>query len=113
MKINTKLKLACTFFCSFLIIYLSFVHATPTIQASNPTYKQTTTNVNFRSLASTSSNVIRKLSTGTKLKVVGNIDDFYIVQLATNEVGLVHKDYTKASSAAPSGAYTYTNMRKN
>ena len=112
MKINTKFKLATMFSCSFLILFLSFIHAAPTIQANNPAYKQTTTSVNFRSLASTSSNVIRKLSTGTKLKVVGSIDNFYIVQLSTNEVGLVYKDYTTSSSIGPSGASTYTNIRK-
>lgn len=113
MKINTKFKLAGMFCCSFLIIFLSFIHAAPTIQANNPKYMQTTTNVNFRSLASTSSNVIRKLSQGTKLKVVGSIDNFYIVQLSTNEVGVVYKDYTTTSSTGPSNASTYTNIRKN
>lgn len=113
MKINTKFKLAAMFCCSFLIIFLSFIYAAPTVQANNPKYMQTTTHVNFRSLASTSSNVIRKLSTGTKLKVVGSIDNFYIVQLSTNEVGVVHKDYTTSSSTGPSGASTYTNIRKN
>jgi len=113
MKINTKFKLATMFCCSFLIIFLSFIHAAPSIQANNPKYMQTTTTVNFRSLASTSSNIIRKLSTGTKLKVVGSIDNFYIVQLSTNEVGVVHKDYAVSSSIVPSGATTYTNIRKN
>ena len=112
MKINTKLKLISMFFCSFLIISLTFLQAAPSIQASNPTYMQTTTNVNFRSLASTASNIIRKLSAGTKLKVVGSIDNFHIVQLSTDEVGLVHKDYAKASATAPSGASTYTNLGK-
>lgn len=112
MKINTKFKLGTFFLCSFLIIFLSFIYAAPTITANNPTYMQTTTTVNFRSLASTSSNIIKRLSSGTKIKMVGSIDSYYIVQLSTNEIGLVHKDYTKSSTSGPNGASTYTNIGK-
>lgn len=112
MKINTKFKFVSTFFFSFLIIYLSFVYAASSIEANNPIYMQTTTTVNFRSLASTSSKIVKRLSSGTKLKVVGSIDNYYIVQLSSNDVGLVHKDYTKSSSSGPTNALTYTNIGK-
>ncbi|MBR5227146.1 MAG: SH3 domain-containing protein [Clostridia bacterium] len=95
---------------SFFITISTFIFAATT--ASNPTYGVTSSNVNFRSMATTSSTVIRQLSKGTKLKLVGNIDNFYIVQLTTNEVGLVYKDYIKSSSEALTEALSYTNLGK-
>jgi uncharacterized YkwD family protein len=42
--------------------------------------------------------------------MVGKIDNFYIVQLDTNEIGVVSKDYVKSTSSSPKGAKTYTSM---
>lgn len=54
-----------------------------------------TERVNFRKTANTeSSSIIRTLPQNTKLKLVGDIDNFYIAFLDNNEVGLISKDYT-------------------
>ena len=54
-----------------------------------------TERVNFRKTAHTeSSSIIRTLPQNTKVKLVGDIDNFYIAFLDNNEVGLISKDYT-------------------
>ena len=54
-----------------------------------------TERVNFRKTANTeSSSIIRTLPQNTKVKLVGDIDNFYIAFLDNNEVGLISKDYT-------------------
>jgi len=76
----------------------------------NPKYGTLTARTNFRTKPSTSSSVISVLSKGTNVKMVGESNNFYIVQLGNNQVGYVSKDYVKASNSAPSGASTYTNI---
>ncbi|MBQ8043024.1 MAG: SH3 domain-containing protein [Clostridia bacterium] len=94
------------------ILFISYitVYAYSSLTSFKPTYGTLTSNVNFRTTASTSTGKIRTLSKGTKIKMVGTIDNFYIVQLGTNEVGVVSKSYVKSSSTAPSGAKTYTRI---
>lgn len=54
-----------------------------------------TERVNFRKTANTEiSSIIRTLPQNTKVKLVGDIDNFYIAFLDNNEVGLISKDYT-------------------
>lgn len=54
-----------------------------------------TERVNFRKTANTeSSSIIRTLPQNTKVKLVGDINNFYIAFLDNNEVGLISKDYT-------------------
>jgi len=54
-----------------------------------------TERVNFRKTANIeSSSIIRTLPQNTKVKLVGDIDNFYIAFLDNNEVGLISKDYT-------------------
>lgn len=93
-------------------IFLSCVtvYAYSSLTSFKPTYGKLTSNVNFRTTASTSTGKIRTLSQGTAIKMIGTIDNFYIVQLGTNEIGVVSKDYVKSTSSAPSGAKTYTSM---
>lgn len=86
------------------------VYAYSSLTSYKPKYGKLTSNVNFRTTASTSTGKIRTLSQGTSVKMVGTIDNFYIVQLGTNEVGVVSKGYVKSASSAPSGAKTYTSM---
>ena len=50
---------------------------------------------------------------GTSVKMVGDLESFYIVQLGTNEVGVLSKSYVKSSSSAPKGAKTYTSVTVN
>ena len=78
-----------------LLIAFSTIFAS-TITHFSPEYGETTTNVNFRSMPETNYNsYIKTLKSGDKLKVVGTIDNYYIVQLETNEIGLVSKEYVK------------------
>lgn len=76
----------------------------------NPKYGTLTARTNFRTKPSTSSTIISVLSKGTNVKMVGEANNFYIVQLSNNQVGYVSKDYIKSSNNAPSGALTYTNI---
>ena len=69
-----------------------------------------TSRTNFREKPSTSSSVISVLAKNTQVKMVGEVSDFYIVQLGNNQVGYVSKNYVKKSSKVPSGAATYENM---
>lgn len=100
-------------FLSFLLLTTlflisSFVYAYSSLSNYKPKYGTLTENVNFRTTASTSTGKIRTLPKGTVVKMVANIDNFYIVQLGSNEIGVVAKSYVKSSSKAPSGAKTYT-----
>ncbi len=61
-----------------------------------PEYGFTTANVNLRKAPNSNySSFIRTLNPNTKVKVVGTVDNYYIVQLENNEVGLLYKDYVK------------------
>lgn len=96
----------------FSILFVSSltVYAYSSLTSFKPTYGTLTSNVNFRTTASTTTGKIRTLSKGTAVKMVGTIDTFYIVQLGTNEIGVLSKSYIKSSSSAPKGAKTYTSM---
>lgn len=102
----------CTLGLMLVLSYSTLVFYATTLDAFNPKYGVTNANVNFRQMATTNSNVIKELSKGTKLKLVGTINNFYIVQLSGNEVGLVYKDYVDSASVAPTNASTYTNLGK-
>lgn len=57
-------------------------------------YAVTTDRVNLRkNTAINSSSVIKTLNKNDNLRIINEIDNFYIVQLTTNEFGLVSKDY--------------------
>ena len=105
-------KLRKIFISIFLSIFIfsSNVIGYTTVSNFNPKYGTLTARTNFRTKPSTSSNVISVLSKGTGVKMVGESNNFYIVQLGNNQVGYISKDYVKTSSTAPSGASTYTNM---
>jgi len=94
----------------FTLIFITstVVYAYSSLTSFKPQYGILTSNVNFRTTASTSSGKIRTLSKGTTVKMVGTIDNFYVVQLGTNEVGVVSRSYVKSGSSAPKGAKTYT-----
>ena len=53
----------------------------------------TTANVNLRSGASTSTAVIKTLSTGTKVTCLGKNGSFYLVQTADGTQGYVYSSY--------------------
>ncbi len=95
-----------------IILFISSitVYAYSSLTSYKPKYGTLTSNVNFRTTASTSTGKIRVLSKGTTVKMVATLDNFYIVQLGTNEVGVLSKSYIKTSSSAPKGAKTYTSI---
>ena len=95
---------------TILFIFSISVYAYSSLTSYKPKYGTLTANVNFRTTASTSTGKIRTLSKGTSIKMVATIDNFYIVQLGTNEIGVVSKNYVKTASSAPKGAKTYTSM---
>lgn len=103
-------KIFIIFILTILFISTISVYAYSSLSSYKPKYGTLTANVNFRTTASTSSGKIRTLSTGTSIKIVGTIDNFYIVQLATNEIGVLSKNYVKTASSAPKGAKTYTSV---
>lgn len=86
-----------------IILVIIFAMIFSTIFAANishfaPEYGITTANVNFRKAPNTDySSFIRTLAPNTKVKIIGSIDNFYIIQLETNEVGIIYKDYTKVT----------------
>ena len=90
-----------------LLIAFSTIFAA-TITHFAPEYAKTTANVNLRSSPTTDySSYIKTLSVNTPLKLVGTIDNFYIVQLENNEVGLVSKDYVDITGEKTEG-FIYT-----
>lgn len=84
-----------------MVILLSNIFAI-TIKSYKPQYGLTTDKVNFRSSTTLgTSTIIKQISKGVNIKMVGEIDSFYIVQLASNEVGLIAKDYVKTVTTVP------------
>ena len=108
--IQKRKYLFTTLILSLIFISCVTVYAYSSLTSFKPKYGTLTSNVNFRSIASTTSGKVRTLSKGTTIKMVGTIDTFYIVQLGTNEIGVVSKNYVKSTSSAPKGAKTYTSM---
>lgn len=111
MKNLKKLSFSIIFVLLLIVVFNS-IYAYSTLTNYAPKYGKLTERVNFRSIPTTSNNSIRVLAKGTSVKMVGDIDNFYIVQLGTNEVGLVYKSYVASISSAPKGASTYTMITK-
>lgn len=91
-------------------IFSPSILAYTNVKNFNPKYGTLTARTNFRTKPSTSSTVISVLTKGSPVKMVGEANNFYIVQLSNNQVGYISKDYIKSSNTAPSGALTYTNI---
>lgn len=83
----------------------------------------TTASVNLRAGASTSTNTIRTLSTGTKVRALGKNNGFYLVSTTDGTQGFVSSKYlsknaTSSSSSGSTSSYktktvtaSYVNMR--
>ena len=86
-----------------LIVTVVFILVFSTIFAASithfaPEYGVTTANVNLRNKPTSDySSFVRTLDPNTKVKLVGSIDNYYIVQLENNEVGIISKDYAKVT----------------
>lgn len=80
----------------FILVFSTIFAATITHFA--PEYGVTTANVNLRKKPTSDySSFVRTLEPNTKIKLVGSIDNYYIVQLENNEVGIISKDYAKVT----------------
>ena len=80
----------------FILVFSTIFAATITHFA--PEYGVTTANVNLRNKPTSDySSFVRTLDPNTKVKLVGSIDNYYIVQLENNEVGIISKDYAKVT----------------
>lgn len=106
----TRKKMIALFFVFMIILLFSTILGSVT-KSYSPKYGTTTASLNFRSAPSTDkASIIKVLSKGIQVKMVAEVGSFYIVQIGTNEVGYVSKDYIKASSTPPSGAGTYYSL---
>lgn len=96
----------------FCFIFSSTIFAYSTSNYK-PKYGITTEKVNLRkSTIIDSTSKVKVLPQNTKLKIVGEISNFYIVQLIDNQVGLVSKDYIKVEGSSLEGAKTYESVYK-
>lgn len=78
-----------------------------------PKYAIATANVNFRTQPNTNkSSIIKVVPKNTPYKIVGSVQDFYIVQLQSNEVGFISKKYTKIQGSSLSKAKVYESVAK-
>lgn len=103
-------KLFILFAFVLMIVLLSNIFAV-TIQSYKPKYGKTTAKLNFRSMATVGpTGIIKVLNKGDYVKMVGEIDNFYVVQLSTNQVGLVYKSYITQISTPPPNAKIYTSI---
>lgn len=93
-------RLLILFSLMLMIILISNVFAVD-VKSYKPKYGITTSKVNFRTNSSTSGGIIRTLSTNTNVKIVGEMNNFYVVQLESNEIGFISKDYIKINSNVP------------
>ena len=103
---NTKNIIIVIIAIMFVILFSTIFAAT--ITHFSPEYGVTTANVNLRNKPNTDySSFISTLDPNTKIKLVGSIDNFYIVQLENNEVGIISKEYAKVTGENVN-ALTYT-----
>lgn len=102
-------KLFILFAFVLMVILISNIFAV-TIKSYKPKYGLTTDRVNFRSSTDTgASSVIKTINKSVNIKMVGEIDNYYIVQLTSNEIGLIAKSYVKETTTVPS-TKTYTSI---
>lgn len=111
MKKNIKMYL-CMLIVFIVLTILSSIFAYSSLTNFAPKYGILTENTNFRSKATTKEKAIKVLKKGTSIKMVGKIDDFYIVELGSSEIGTVYSKYVKSSTTSPKGAKVYTTLPK-
>ncbi|MDD3303861.1 MAG: CAP domain-containing protein [Clostridia bacterium] len=72
-----------------------------------------TERVNFRKTANTeSSSIVKTLPKNTAIKLVGDIDNFYITFLENNEVGLISKDFIQITENSTQTFEAYQKLDK-
>lgn len=108
----TRKQLFIMYFTMLILILLSNIFGYSD-QNYKPKYGITTANVNFRKTANLNkSSIIKVVKKNSKVKLVGEVSDFYIVQLTNNQIGLLSKTYVKISGTSLPGAAIYTNYSK-
>ena len=111
MKKITRLRLLI-----MMIVFITLCLITNVFGYSDTNYKPkygiTTARVNLRVFANTSSKIIKTLPINTKLKMVGEVNGFYIVELTNSQVGAVSKKYVKQSGTSLPNAAVYENLKK-
>lgn len=111
MNISRR-KLLITSITILLMILLSKIFSYSSTNFA-PKYGETTARVNFRKSANLNSNsIVKTLNANTPLRIVGEIDNFYITQLQSNEVGLIAKEYSKIQEGSTEGYLPYTTLDK-
>ncbi len=94
----TKKRLMVIFTIVLSLIMISKVIGAE-VNTYKPKYGTVTSNVNLRYQSTLSSNnIIQSVKKGTDIKIIGDQNDFYIVQLNNNRVGFVSKDYVKITT---------------
>lgn len=75
----------------------------------------TTQKVNFRKTANlNSSSIVKTINKDTNFKILGKIDNFYVVLLESGEIGLVSSDYSKTTDNSQNVSYLeYQTLDKN
>lgn len=97
-KMISKKKLMIIFTIFLSLIMVSRVLGA-TVNTYKPKYGYTTSNVNLRyQSALESGNIIESVKKGTDVKIIGDKDSFYIVQLSNNKVGFLSKEYVTISN---------------
>lgn len=103
-----KKKIAALFL--LCLMYFSICFGYTGVNNFTPKYGTLNSNSNLRIGPATSFTSLKVLPVGTAVKIVGEINDFYIVQTPTNQVGMIAKSLIANSDKAPAGAATYTNL---
>ncbi|MBR1884660.1 MAG: SH3 domain-containing protein [Clostridia bacterium] len=103
----TKKKLMVIFTIILSMIMVSKVLGA-NITTYAPKYAITTSNVNLRSGASTSSTIFQTIKKGTNVKIIGELGDFYAVQTPNNNVGFLSKNYVKMTGKITIGSTFYS-----
>ena len=73
-----------------------------------PKYGITTSNVNLRAATNTSSTVFTTVKKNTYVKIIGELNDFYAVQLSSNQIGFLSKKYISLTSKRTIGLTFYS-----
>lgn len=77
-----------------------------TLNTFTPKNGASSETINFRKAANLNSNsIVKTIPKNTTFKVLGDIDNFYIVLLKNNEIGLTSKDYTTIVDDSNSDSY--------
>ena len=112
MKKITSTKLLLMFLIVITFILMSNIFG---YSYSNykPKYGITTARVNFRRFANTeSSTIVKTLPINTKLKIMGETNGFYIVELTDSSIGAVASKYVKIEGTSLPQAKVYENLKK-